>query len=72
MSFRNSQPERKQLRVSSRKYGYNTDTCEQCGNEVDISELHIPTGHCGTCYKSDKDSMRKMIERCDDFILYGK
>jgi len=37
-----------------RDYMYNSDICEQCGNEVDISELNILTGLCSTCRKSTK------------------
>lgn len=40
---------------------YNSDVCEQCGNEVDISELNILTGKCTTCEKTPIDKLKKLM-----------
>jgi hypothetical protein len=41
-----------QLSDLTRSYMSHSDNCTKCGDEIDISLIHIPTGECNQCRKN--------------------
>ena len=49
---------------SQRQHLDQSENCEQCLTETDISRLNLATGLCNACSKSDKKKMRELLKDC--------